>query len=196
MIPFDEPRLERFSAIGGLPHGYPLNALTTTLRQRAGRVTDSFLVASRLKRLVSIEHKLLRRQQVRATQIQDIGGCRVVLSSMKEVQALYTIYQKRSSRVFFRHRVDDYIERPKRDTGYRSLHMVYIYDSPRKPIYRNMRVELQIRSQLQHAWANAVETVAFFEGHDLKAGEERSRPSSDIRVSMALGRVRSLRQVS
>lgn len=152
-------------------HGYPLNGLTMTLRKRAGEVTDRFLIASRLKRLVSIEHKLLRRQQVRATQIQDIGGCRVVLPSMREVQALYDIYQGRSSRVFFPQRLDDYIERPKRDTGYRSLHLVYRYDSPKKPVYRNMRVEIQIRSQLQHAWANAVETVAFFTGHDLKANE-------------------------
>ncbi len=152
-------------------HGYPLNGLTMTLRQRARVVTPGFLIASRLKRLVSIERKLLRRPQVRATQIQDIGGCRVVLPSMKEVHALHEIYQHRSSRVFFPLRLDDYIERPKRDTGYRSLHLVYRYDSPKKPVYRNMRVEIQIRSQLQHAWANAVETVAFFTGHDLKAGE-------------------------
>ena len=156
-------------------HGYPLNGLSMTLRQRARQVTSTFLIASRLKRLVSIEHKLLRRQQVRATQIQDIGGCRVVLPSMQEVHALHGIYRDRSSRVFFPQRLDDYIERPKRNTGYRSLHLVYRYDSPRKPVYRNMRVEIQIRSQLQHAWANAVETVAFFKGHDLKAGEGDDR---------------------
>ena len=151
-------------------HGFPLNTLTMTLRRRARKVHRRALVAQRLKRLVSLENKMLRQPNRRATQMQDIGGCRVILPDMAAVKRMVGLYHRSSSRVFELHRTDDYIEQPK-NTGYRSLHLVYRYDSPKQPLYRNMRMELQIRSRDQHAWATAVEAVGFFIGHDLKAYE-------------------------
>ncbi len=151
-------------------HGWPLNALAATLRGRARKVSSKCIIAQRLKRLVSIENKLLRRPETRATQIQDIGGCRVIAPSMREVLAIQQLYAEGRSLVFELQRVDNYIAVPK-VTGYRSLHVVYRYASEKHPEWENMRVELQIRSQLQHAWATAVEAVSFFLGQDLKAGE-------------------------
>ena len=152
-------------------HGFPLNGMTRTLNNRAVKlVPKRHLIAQRLKRLVSIENKLLRRPHVRATQIQDLGGCRIILPTMAEMRKMHLAYEQGRSRVFHLHRTDDYITRPK-TSGYRSLHLVYRYDSRVSPQWRNMRVELQMRSRLQHAWATAVEAVAFFEGQDLKAGE-------------------------
>lgn len=151
-------------------HGYPLNALTMTLRNRAAEVSSVADVAQRVKRLVSIEHKLLRRPHERATQMQDIGGCRAVVPSIQGVEALATIYRNRPSRVFRLHKSDDWIGGPKH-TGYRSLHLVYKYFSPSKPEWENMRLEVQIRSQEQHVWATAVEAVGLFTGQDFKAGE-------------------------
>ena len=123
------------------------------------------------KRLVSIENKLRRRPNTRATQIQDIGGCRIIVPDIKHVHEMHALYLTSRSHVFKLHRTDDYIEYPKKNTGYRSLHLVYKYNSPQKPPWSNMRVELQIRSVYQHAWATAVEAVSFFTGQDLKAGE-------------------------
>ena len=152
-------------------HGFPLNGMTRTLNNRAVKLAPRrHLIAQRLKRLVSIENKLSRRTMVRATQIQDVGGCRIVLSTMSELRKMRLVYEQGNSRVFHLHRTDDYITNPKA-SGYRSLHLVYRYDSKGGPQWRNMRVELQMRSRLQHAWATAVETVAFFEGQDLKASE-------------------------
>ena len=156
-------------------HGFPLNGMTRTLNNRARKLAPRRpLIAQRLKRLVSIENKLLRRPHVRATQIQDLGGCRIILPTISEVRRMHLAYEQGRSHVFHLHRTDDYITRPK-TSGYRSLHLVYRYDSSGSPQWRNMRVELQMRSRLQHAWATAVEAVAFFEGQDLKAGEGNER---------------------
>ena len=80
-------------------HGYPLHVLTTTLRNRATAVTRRSLVVQRLKRLVSMENKLLRRPETRATQIQDVGGCRAVVPSMRYVTTLVGKYRTGRSTV-------------------------------------------------------------------------------------------------
>ncbi len=67
----------------------------------------------------------------------------------------------------------DYITHPKKD-GYRSLHIIYEYKSDKgKTEYNNLRVEVQIRSKLQHLWATAVETVDFFTRQAIKFNEGR-----------------------
>ena len=151
-------------------HGYPLHALAMTLRNRSLAIGDGkHIVTQRLKRLVSIERKL-QRLSYNATQIQDLGGCRVILPSITEVRELQNTYRNGRSSVFELMRQYDYIDRPK-DSGYRSLHLVYRYDSPNMPGWKYMRVELQIRSVIQHTWATAVEAASFLTGDDLKASE-------------------------
>lgn len=65
----------------------------------------------------------------------------------------------------------DYISRPKPD-GYRSIHLVIQYDTP-VPEHMDcngLRVEVQIRTRLQYAWATAVETASTVSGLALKSG--------------------------
>ena len=158
-------------------HGYPLHALTNTLANRCDSILDGRgIVTRRLKRLVSIENKLLRRPHTRATQIQDLGGCRVILPTIADVRTLHDVYESKNRGVFTLHRTDDYITYPK-SSGYRSLHLVYRYESKNKLEWQNMRVELQMRSALQHEWATAVEAASFFLGQDLKAGESEGEGS-------------------
>src|SRR5688500_7322003 len=83
---------------------------------------------------------------------------------MSVVKALFLKKQKEN----------DYIITPKK-SGYRSLHLVYRYDSTQKKAWADMRLALQIRSRLQHAWAAAVETASFFSGEDLKGGSGNPR---------------------
>ncbi len=65
--------------------------------------------------------------------------------------------------------VDDYITTPK-NSGYRGIHLVYRYYSDKqKQIYNGMKIEVQLRSKHQHAWATAVETVGTFSGQALKS---------------------------
>ncbi|MCY4653945.1 MAG: RelA/SpoT domain-containing protein [Dehalococcoidia bacterium] len=132
------------------------------------RVDDSGIVAQHLKRLPSIITKLERLDWVRLPQMQDIGGCRAVVGSAGEAFRLAADFV--DSRI--RHELvshSNYIDRPRR-TGYRSLHMVYSYHSDRTDIWNGLKTEIQVRSQLQHQWATAVETVGTFLGDSLKSG--------------------------
>ena len=69
----------------------------------------------------------------------------------------------------------DYIERPKED-GYRSIHLIFKYHGRGdKAVYDGLRIEVQLRTQIQHAWATAVETVGLFRREAIKSGEGDQR---------------------
>ncbi|MBI3812019.1 MAG: RelA/SpoT domain-containing protein [Nitrospirae bacterium] len=65
--------------------------------------------------------------------------------------------------------MDDYIQNPRNEDGYRSLHLIYKYKNKLAPSYNGLRLELQIRTKLQHTWATAVETMGTFLGQALKS---------------------------
>lgn len=150
-------------------HSFPLNTFQVGLRQRAKHVESTSLIAQRIKRLSSIELKLRRFKTMQLSQMQDIGGCRAVLKSVGEVNRLVGLYKDSD----LKHKlvdVDDYIQQP-RQSGYRSVHLKYRYYSDRKTTYNGLRIEMQLRSQLQHAWATAVETVGTFIQQALKSSQ-------------------------
>jgi ppGpp synthetase/RelA/SpoT-type nucleotidyltranferase len=62
-------------------HSFPLNTFQTTLRDKAHKVDADCIVAQRIKRLPTILAKLNRRK-VKLSEIQDIGGCRAIVSSV------------------------------------------------------------------------------------------------------------------
>lgn len=150
-------------------HAFPLNTFQVGLRDAAWGVGGKFLIAQRIKRLPSIKSKLERFSTMKLSQMQDIGGCRAVVDTCEKVFAFETAY-KRSKR---RHRLvheDNYIAQP-RDSGYRGVHLIYRYHSDRKPTFNDLKIEVQLRSVLQHAWATTVETVGTFLQQSLKASQ-------------------------
>lgn len=155
-------------------HSYPLQIIKMALWRRAKSVDSSAIVAQRLKRIPSIAVKLRRNPHMKLSQMQDIGGCRVVLKNASHVDRLVDVYEETVAKNPHGRpeRIEDYdyIDEPKRD-GYRSIHYVYKYRtvSQRHTVYNGLRIEIQIRSQLQHAWATAVETVSTFTGQALKS---------------------------
>ena len=151
-------------------HQFPLNTMQMRLRRKVDELhyKDS-LVSQRIKRLPAIESKLRRLRSVSLVQMQDIGGCRAVVPSIKEVYKLNRIY--RSGRI--RHEIErenDYIMKPSSD-GYRSLHLIFQYYSDRNDVYNGQRIEVQLRSIRQHAWATAVEAVDAFASQLLKINQ-------------------------
>jgi hypothetical protein len=52
--------------------------------------------------------------------------------------------------------------------------LVYRYHSDEKDIYNGLKIEIQIRTALQHAWATTVETVDAFTQQALKSSKGRS----------------------
>ena len=100
--------------------------------------------------------------------MQDIGGCRAVVSAADD--AFNLAADLADSRI--RHTLasyNNYIDEPRR-TGYRGIHLVYSYHSDRVDQWQGLNTEIQIRSQFQHQWATAVETVGTFTGDELKSG--------------------------
>ena len=122
-----------------------------------------------LKRISSIAGKLNAKDDMRLSRMHDIGGCRAVVRTVRLVDRLVRVYEQRPVTHEFVRKYD-YIETPKVD-GYRSVHLVYKYRSRSvtRKIYNGLRIELQIRSRYQHAWATAVETVSAFTGQALKS---------------------------
>lgn len=151
-------------------HGYPVNTFQSTLRSRVERLGNHSLVAQRLKRLSTIEDKLKRFSGMALSTMQDIGGLRAVVKSVDYVRKLESMYLTSGKR--FQHeliRKKDYIMDPKPD-GYRGVHLVYKYKNKLKPKYDGFSVELQLRTQLQHTWATAVETMSINLKQALKTG--------------------------
>jgi hypothetical protein len=151
-------------------HAYPLNTFQTTLRNKARKIEPGVIVAQRAKRLESIHRKLSAKDTMRMTQMQDIAGCRAVFSKLSSVYKLVGAYK--SSKLGHRFRNQkDYIQNPKTD-GYRSFHLVYEYvGSGQTTPYTGLRVEIQIRTKRQHAWATAVEAVGIFTRQALKSNQ-------------------------
>jgi hypothetical protein len=148
-------------------HSFPLNTFTVGLKRACERVGASSLVAQRIKRLASISHKLERFSTMQLSQMQDIGGCRAIVSSVDEVLRIVENY-KRSKIKHKLVRGNDYISKPK-NSGYRGIHLIYRYFSDRSKDYNGLQIEMQLRSQYQHAWATAVETVGTFVQQALKS---------------------------
>ncbi len=144
------------------------------------------LVSRRMKRMPSIIGKLRRFPEMQASRMQDIGGVRVIADTIQDVYALYhAVADNKKSRQILELPPNDYIARPKTD-GYRSLHQVFRYVSEKHPESNGLRIELQIRTKLQHAWATAVETLGAIEKASFKTGEGNDAVKRYFQVASAL----------
>ena len=148
-------------------HAYPLQALYKFGKSYAEK-HEGVLVVQRLKRLESIVAKLIRFPDMGLDRMQDLGGCRVIVGDIDEVNHVVKEYknsQVKSTLI----NAKDYIADPKED-GYRGVHLVYEYAGP-KTEYTGLKSEAQIRTHLQHSWATAVEALSLRKRVNLKAGE-------------------------
>lgn len=141
-------------------HGAPMAKVTTGIRSmvRTTRRRDDIRPGQRFKRLDRILTKLARFPRMRLSQMEDIGGCRVVLPSVDEV---YAVLARIRHNWPDNARVSDYIADPKPD-GYRGIHVVHKRDG--------RLIEVQLRTERQHEWAEAIETSSPRVSFNLKDG--------------------------
>lgn len=145
-------------------HAYPLQVITSNLRRK----NQNAIVVQRLKRLDSITGKLKRFPDMSLYRMQDLGGCRVIVGTIDNVYTALNKYKNSRIRHILK-RENDYIKNPK-TSGYRSYHMVYQFHSDDKETYnKNMLIEIQFRTKLQHIWATALETMGVYTKTALKA---------------------------
>ena len=151
-------------------HSGPLLHMRMLLASNSHIIDGTALIAQRIKRLSSIELKLSRFNTMKLSQMQDIGGCRAIVGSVGQVRELVAKLERSRTQHRLDHK-DDYISVPQR-TGYRGIHLIYRFQSTSTlSECRGLKIEMQIRSPLQHAWATAVETVGAFTRQALKSSQ-------------------------
>lgn len=149
-------------------HAYPMRSLRHEMIAKMRGLEMEGITAARLKRMRSIRKKL-RAISAKLNQIQDLGGCRAILPSIGEARRLIDEIKNNSHHTL--HNESDYINSPKIG-GYRSHHLIFKFRGvSREEIYSGRRIEIQIRTRLQHSWATAVEAVGLFRREDMKAGQ-------------------------
>jgi len=143
-------------------HRAVLNTFQAILRNRTH--DSKITVAQRHKRRTTIFDKLLRFPEMQLARMDDVAGCRLIFKDIKTLKQFRSDFHKAR---FHHSRKNDpekynYIANPK-DTGYRGIHDVYSYDvnSETGKHLKGLLVELQYRTEVQHAWATAVEVIGF-----------------------------------
>ena len=118
-------------------------------------------VGQRLKRMVTILDKLDRQPTMALSRMNDIAGCRAVVATQVSVDALIDRLRAESPWELLP-KTWDYAAEPKPD-GYRAKHLVAVTDG--------LRVEIQLRTAGQHAWAELVESIDRDVGSRAKFGD-------------------------
>lgn len=141
-----------------------LTELTSQIQFWLTNNGEHYYIAQRLKRKPQILRKL-RRLSARLTQRQDIGGCRIIVRSNRQVDELKDFIEKKIAETEYLNlvRATDYRSRGRDDSGYRAVHL--IIENKEKVI------ELQIRSMIQHYWAESIERTSVIYGSHLKEQE-------------------------
>ncbi|MGH3626228.1 MAG: RelA/SpoT domain-containing protein [Sciscionella sp.] len=162
-MPEDERRrlIDAFNAINKYRamHADPLGRTWMGVRSMVRTATrvDNLRPGQRFKRLDRILGKLIRHPRMRLSQMEDIGGCRVIVPTLGQVAAVVA----RMRHNWADSRVIDYIANPKED-GYRGMHVIH---------RRSGRlIEVQVRTTGQHEWAETIEVFSPRLGYNLKDG--------------------------
>jgi len=123
-------------------------------------------IVSRLKSKNKIEEKIDRKggKYSHLTNLTDISGVRVITYFEDEVDSVAKIIEKEFIVDF-----ENTIDKRKLETdrfGYKSLHYVVSLNESRTKLieykrFANLKIEIQIRSILQHAWAEIEHDIGY-----------------------------------
>jgi len=173
-----------------LSHTFPLELARKTLELRATKISVNPTIGTRLKREESIRAKLEREHLMKLSTMQDIGGCRIIVRNMKEVDDLIALYGDDPDI-----KIRDYVANP-RVSGYRGKHIIWRFKAKDEQdiCYNNMRIEIQIRTELQHSWATAIEVCSTFTDQNLKSDHPKVKDERWVRFFALMGSVMALNE--
>jgi putative GTP pyrophosphokinase len=150
-------------------HLWPLHCLANDLVSRLERLKMDAIVAMRLKRLFRIVAKLQIHEGMAISRMHDIAGIRIIVPTIEDVKALADDIVRNPPERAEVKKVYDYIESPK-DNGYRSIHLALGHKESGAG-YDGLLLELQIRTEAEHAWASSVEVNGITSGQHIKYDE-------------------------
>jgi len=143
-------------------HADAMSLVAAGVRHSAAEVSrDEPEVGQRLKRTETILDKLVRQPTMALSRMQDVAGCRAVLPDQQTADATLDALRAHEEWVL-QPKIWDYVTEPKPD-GYRAKHVVVVVD--------DLQVEIQLRTTLQHMWAELVESIDRNLGLRTKFGE-------------------------
>lgn len=147
-------------------HYGPLGLVMPMLREWSDHYSTSNIKPSqRLKRFRQILDKLHRHPEMKLARMQDIGGARAVLANRDEVENLHTKIRDN----WGIHRVKDWREEGRPDTGYRALHLMV---AKRDQLSGEDRiVEIQLRTETEHRWSQVIMATGEQLGYSLRDGD-------------------------
>lgn len=142
-------------------HLQPLTSTTMALQNWFRADNASYVIVQRLKRKPQILRKL-QRFSCRLTQLRDIGGLRIIVDKNSDVDKLIEYISKKlkDQKSIVIKQIVDYREKGRDDSGYRAAHLIMESEG--------VFVELQIRSRIQHYWAELIERTSVIYGHPIK----------------------------
>ena len=153
-----------------------------TIELKKVNFSKQHLTASRNKRIETIILKLCRPEKPKLDRIHDIAGTRIIFENIKSLEDYIDILEN-TELVNFKEKINEdknrynYIKNPKSD-GYRSIHKVFYYSSnipystlnEKRFNLENKKIELQLRTRLQHIWATTVEIYDIINKSNIKTG--------------------------
>lgn len=151
----------------------PLSIIFNNIERLAHKVDPHCVCTYRIKRIESIISKLIRFPTMQINRIEDIAGCRCILSDEKQVYELYNriLKKKDQIKIEIKGKVNDYIAIPK-ESGYRSIHLKVTLKGD------NRRIEIQLRSIEHHDWATLVEITDLL--YDLRLKEIGAKSNREL----------------
>ncbi|WP_461168563.1 hypothetical protein [Trueperella pyogenes] len=143
-----------------------------------------------MKRVPSIKGKIERpNASFNLHTMDDIGGCRLIVKNIEDVPSALSMLEAKlenSSMGKPEINVKNYIASPK-ESGYRSCHLIIRFPD----ISGANRVEIQIRTELQHHWATAVEVFDEIYGSSIKSPRGDEMDESIVADCKSLLRITS-----